>query len=281
MLRLDAASLSASVIFRMHVPPIPDWSAFSADTNQRIFHTAPVYKEVNNAVDIPNSLELIPIYQYRKHFIMKIAAVQAESVWCDLEGSVDKTCALIKQAGDQNCDMIGFPVSLSSSKQTNHAGSLHSWIPFFDLHSWARHRMGPEIPKELSGSGVSPIQQDPTGGQGRRYMVSPGGDTADFIRAVIGFSERDGSTLYLSQSFINPDGDVVHHRRKLKPTHVERYIFGDGQAEDIAASVTTSEGVVIGGLQCWEHLQPLLRYNHYKQGVQVHVAAWPYRESLC
>jgi nitrilase len=112
-------------------------------------------------------------------------------------------------------------------------------------------------------------------------MVSRDRDTADFQRAVIGFSERDGSTLYLSQSFINPDGDVVHHRRKLKPTHVERYIFGDGQAEDIAASVTTSEGVVIGGLQCWEHLQPLLRYSHYKQGVQVHVAAWPYRESLC
>lgn len=47
----------------------------------------------------------------------------------------------------------------------------------------------------------------------------------------MGFSERLGSTLFLAQSFINPSGDVVHHRRKLKPTHFERYLFGDGQGE--------------------------------------------------
>lgn len=42
--------------------------------------------------------------------------------------------------------------------------------------------------------------------------------------------------------------------------------------------MTTEKGLVLGGLNCWEHLQPLLRYCHYSQGVQVHVAAWPYCE---
>jgi hypothetical protein len=28
-------------------------------------------------------------------------------------------------------------------------------------------------------------------------------------------------------------------------------------------------------LNCWEHLQPLLRYNEYAQGVQIHIASWP------
>ena len=98
------------------------------------------------------------------------------------------------------------------------------------------------------------------------------------IWAAVGFSERVGSTLYLACSIINPQGDVALHRRKLKPTHVERYLYGDGQAEDATTCVTTEKGVVIGELNCWEHLQPLLRYHHYNQGVQVHIAAWPYCE---
>ena len=51
------------------------------------------------------------------------------------------------------------------------------------------------------------------------------------VWAAVGFSERAGSTLYLACSIINPQGEVVLHRRKLKPTHAERYLWGDGQGE--------------------------------------------------
>lgn len=47
------------------------------------------------------------------------------------------------------------------------------------------------------------------------------------IRAVIGFSERDGGSLFMSQWLIGPDGDVVV-RRKLKPTSLERIVYGEG-----------------------------------------------------
>lgn len=121
-------------------------------------------------------------------------------------------------------------------------------------------------------------------------------------RAVVGFSEREGSTLYLAQSFFRPNGDVALHRRKLKPTHVERYLWADGYgepiylrkspvywmsssvlrlechtAEALANTVKTDVGIVIGGLNCWEHMQPLLRFHEYSQGVMVHVASWPHR----
>lgn len=46
---------------------------------------------------------------------------------------------------------------------------------------------------------------------------------------VLGFSERDGGSLYMGQSFISPDGEIKHHRRKIKPTHIERTIWGEGQ----------------------------------------------------
>ncbi len=91
---------------------------------------------------------------------------------------------------------------------------------------------------------------------------------------VLGYSERAGASLYMAQAFIAPDGQIVHHRRKIKPTHIERTIWGDGQAESLKCVVDSPFGR-IGGLNCWEHLQPLLRYYEYSQGVQIHVASWP------
>lgn len=94
------------------------------------------------------------------------------------------------------------------------------------------------------------------------------------IFIVLGYSERDAGSIYMAQSFISPEGEIVHHRRKLKPTHVERSIWGDSQADSLKTVVDSPFGK-IGGLNCWEHLQPLLRYYEYEQGVQIHVASWP------
>lgn len=94
------------------------------------------------------------------------------------------------------------------------------------------------------------------------------------IFIVLGYSERAGGSLYIAQSFIDATGTIVHHRRKIKPTHVERTIWGDGQAEALISVVPTPFGKV-GGLNYWEHLQPLLRYYEYSQGMEIHVAGWP------
>jgi nitrilase len=66
----------------------------------------------------------------------------------------------------------------------------------------------------------------------------------------------------------------------MKPTHMERTIFGDASGDCLASVVklgTTGGGggVSVGGLSCWEHIQPLLKYYTFSQGEQVHVAAWP------
>jgi len=94
------------------------------------------------------------------------------------------------------------------------------------------------------------------------------------IFVVLGYSERDGGSLYMAQSTISPDGVIVMHRRKIKPTHAERTIWGEGQASSLKSVVDTPFGK-IGALCCFEHYQPLLRYYQYEQGVQIHVAAWP------
>jgi predicted amidohydrolase len=94
------------------------------------------------------------------------------------------------------------------------------------------------------------------------------------IFIVLGYSERDGDSLYIAQSFIDPTGTIVLHRRKIKPTAVERAVWGDGQADSLMNVVDSPFGK-IGGLNCWENFQPLLRFHEYSLGVDIHVAGWP------
>jgi cyanide hydratase len=47
------------------------------------------------------------------------------------------------------------------------------------------------------------------------------------IMVILGISERHRGSLYMAQTFIGPDGDVLLHRRKFKPTGPERIVFGD------------------------------------------------------
>ncbi len=88
-----------------------------------------------------------------------------------------------------------------------------------------------------------------------------------------GFSEKAGGSLYIAQALIDDQGQTVQTRRKLKPTHVERTVFGEGDGSDLAVCETAIGN--IGSLCCWEHLQPLTKYAMYAQNEQIHCAAWP------
>jgi aliphatic nitrilase len=90
---------------------------------------------------------------------------------------------------------------------------------------------------------------------------------------VIGFSKIDGASVYMAQALIDDAGEVRFTRRKLKPTHVERSVFGEGDGSDFRVEPTACGRV--GALNCWEHLQPLSKYAMYAMHEQVHVASWP------
>jgi aliphatic nitrilase len=93
------------------------------------------------------------------------------------------------------------------------------------------------------------------------------------IWVSLGYSEKAAGSLYIAQALIDDQGNTVQTRRKLKPTHVERTVFGEGDGSDLAV-VETALGN-IGSLSCWEHLQPLSKYAMYSQNEQIHCGAWP------
>lgn len=181
-----------------------------------------------------------------------VGAVQAEPGWLDLQASVEKTISLIEEAGRKGVNVLGFP---------------EVFIPGYPWSIWTQSPLA-NVGFVQKYVNASLVKDSPEMDRIRKAVKSAG------IFAVVGYSERSGGSIYIAQSFIDPSGDIVLHRRKIKPTHVERSLWGDGQADSLTTVVPTQFGRV-GGLNCWEHLQPLLRYYEYSQGVEIHIAGWP------
>jgi len=95
------------------------------------------------------------------------------------------------------------------------------------------------------------------------------------INVVLGFAENYKNSLYIAQAIIGSDGEVRMKRRKMKPTHMERTIFGDASGSSLANVVNLQNIGRVGALACWEHTQPLLKYHTCTQNEEIHVAAWP------
>ena len=179
------------------------------------------------------------------------AAVQAAPAFLDLDAGVDKAISLIAEAAANGASLIGFP---------------ETWLPGYPWFIWL----------DSPAWGLQYFQRY------HDHSLVYGSPQADrlaqaakdhAIMVVMGLSEKSGGSLYMGQWIIDDQGRTVAARRKLKPTHVERTIYGEGDGSDLSVYDTALGRV--GALCCWEHLQPLSKYAMYAQNEQVHVAAWP------
>ncbi|MBL5974341.1 MAG: carbon-nitrogen hydrolase family protein [Candidatus Leucobacter sulfamidivorax] len=180
------------------------------------------------------------------------AAVQAEPAWLDVKAGVEKAESLIAEASRKGARLIAFP---------------ETWIPGYPHFLW----LGPQA----AGMRFVPAYHQNSIVVGDEHYERLAAAAAKHgITVVMGASERDQGSLFMSQFVFGADGSTVANRRKLKPTHVERALFGEADGSNIA--VHDVEGIGrLGALNCWEHLQPLTKYAMYGLGEQVHVASWP------
>ncbi|SCV04849.1 LANO_0G12948g1_1 [Lachancea nothofagi CBS 11611] len=85
-----------------------------------------------------------------------------------------------------------------------------------------------------------------------------------------GCVERDGTTLYCTIAYIDPNVGYVGKHRKLTPTATERLVWGQGDGSTL--NVFDTKVGKVGGAICWENMMPLLRQAMYSKGVEVWVA---------
>lgn len=183
----------------------------------------------------------------------KLAAVQAAPVYFDREASTEKACRLIQDAGAQGATLAAFG---------------ECWLPGYPFHvKGARATFDAVAPEYLANAVEIP---SPTTEQ-----------LCDAVRqanidVVIGVAERDArsrGTVYCTLLFIGNDGAILGRHRKLKPTHRERTVWGEGNGSSLVV-YERSYGR-ISGLNCWEHNMVLPGYVLMDQGTQIHIAAWP------
>lgn len=188
----------------------------------------------------------MPITQY------KAAAVTSEPCWFDLEAGVQKTISFINEAGQAGSKLIAFP---------------EVWIPGYPYWMWkVTYQQSLPLLKSYRENSL------PVDSEEMRRIRRAARD--NHIYVSMGFSEIDHATLYLSQVLISPTGDVLNHRRKIKPTHVEKLVYGDGDGDTFMSVVDTDLGR-LGQLNCWENMNPFLKSLNIAMGEQIHIAAWP------
>ncbi|WP_238892640.1 carbon-nitrogen hydrolase family protein [Clostridium beijerinckii] len=93
------------------------------------------------------------------------------------------------------------------------------------------------------------------------------------IYVCVSVNELDGGSLYLTQLWFNPQGDLIGKHRKMRPSGGERLIWGEGDGSMMPCFKTEIGN--LGGLQCWEHWVPLNIMAMNSQNEQVHVGSWP------
>lgn len=185
------------------------------------------------------------------HPSFRAAVVQAGPAYMDLDASVDKAGRLIGEAAANGAALVAFP---------------ELWLPGYPFWAWM------DSPA-WSMQFVQRYHDNSLDLQSEHAARLSEAAANHGVHVIFGFSERAGGSLYIAQSLIGPDGETIFTRRKLKPTHVERAVFGEGDGSDFHV-VDTDLGR-LGALCCWEHLQPLSKYAMYSMNEQVHVSAWP------
>ncbi len=185
------------------------------------------------------------------HPKLRVAAVQAAPMYLNIDGTIDKTIDLMQEAAKQGANLVAFP---------------ETWIPGYPWWIWLNSpAMGMQFVQRYHDNSlvVGSAEFDRLGKAARDLG----------IWMSTGYSERAGGSLYIAQVLFDDQGNVVKTRRKLKPTHVERTVFGEGDGSDLAVMETPIGNV--GMLACWEHLQPLSKFAMYAQNEQLHIGAWP------
>lgn len=185
------------------------------------------------------------------HPRFRAAAVQHSSVQHDIDAGIERAISIIDEAGRSDVQLLAFP---------------EAWVPGYPYWAW----LGPQV---WGMQFVQTYHDNSIEVDGPELKALADAARRNKITVVFGFSEKAGGSLYLAQSIISADGMVIANRRKLRPTHVERAIYGDGDGTNLA--VHNTDIGRLGALCCWEHLQPLTKYAMYSMQEQVHVASWP------
>jgi nitrilase len=179
---------------------------------------------------------------------VKVAAVQAASVFLNREGSTEKACRLIREAGENGARVIGFPEGFIPAHPV--------WYHHHAATGALSNRLATELFKnsvEIPGPEI-----DALGAAARDANAYVVVGVCEKIPGTIG-------TMFNSQIYLAPDGSLIGKHQKIMPMGG----FGD------SFGAFQTEFGPISGLICGENSNPLAVFALTAEGTRIHVMSWP------
>ncbi|MGM1428364.1 carbon-nitrogen hydrolase family protein [Sphingobacterium lactis] len=181
----------------------------------------------------------------------KAAAVQTSPVYFNVDATVSKVCAIIREAAENGAKLIAFPeVFISAYPYWNwimNPVEGSKWFKKLYLNSITAD--GPEVEK------IAQVARD--------YDIN----------VVIGLNERvkeKVGTLYNTILTISNEGHILGRHRKLVPTWAEKLTWSGGDGSSLKVH-DTNVGP-LGVLACGENTNTLARFSLLAQGELIHIA---------
>ena len=186
---------------------------------------------------------------------VRVAVVQASPVIMNLTESIEKLRTLTSDAANQGAKLVLFPEAfLSAYPRGLNFGSKIGSRSEKGREDWYRYWE--------SSLAVPSAETDQLAKIAKDYAVY----------LVVGITEKEhgSGTLYCSVLHFGPDGTLLGKHRKLKPTGIERLVWGEGDGSTLPVFETPYGK--IGSLICWENYMPLARMAMYSKGVELYLA---------
>lgn len=191
---------------------------------------------------------------------LKIAMAQISPVWLDKIATLKKIENSIKEASNNNCELIVFGEALLPG--------YPFWLALTGGAEW-----NTEVNKTLHAYYVSNSICIEKGDLDAVCQLAKNNEIAVYLGIIERPLDRGGHSIYASLVYINEKGEIKSSHRKLQPTYDERLTWAPGDGNGL--QVHSLKAFTIGGLNCWENWMPLPRTALYGQGENLHIAVWP------
>lgn len=187
---------------------------------------------------------------------LKVAVAQASPVFLDREATTEKACRLIREAGRMGVRLIGFPEGFIPGHPL--------WYHFYPATS----------PRSIEWAACLFANAVEIPGPTTTALCEAAREAGVYV--VIGVCERRPGTfgtLYNTQLFIGPSGEILGKHQKLVPTVGERLVHTGGRGDTLRAFPTDFGR--IAGLICAESSNPLAVFTLATEYPHVIVVSWP------
>jgi len=180
----------------------------------------------------------------------KAAAVQTSPVFLDAEKTIDKAITFIKEASENDAQLIAFP---------------EVFVSGYPYWNWIMTPVqGSKWYEKLYKSAITA-----DGLEVKRICDA----AKDYnIHIIIGINEKGTSfgEIYNTNLIIDNNGNLIGKHRKLVPTWAEKLTWTSGDGSSL--KVYKTEIGPIGTLACGENTNTLARFALLAQGELIHIA---------